>query len=60
MWPFRRRPKRSVESIPTQLKIIRAHIAAMTSELSTTRVLLQRQSDYTAIMLERLDRKRES
>jgi uncharacterized protein YigA (DUF484 family) len=44
------------ESVPTQLKIIRTHIAAMTSEMSTLRVQLGRANDQTAVMLERLTR----
>ena len=45
MWPFQRRrkpaiPTYQVETTPTQLRIIRTHIAAQASELSTLGVQL--------------------
>ncbi len=53
---FRRRPDQiptyepvpktyQVETVPTQLKIIRTHIAAITGELATLRVQLQQAVD---------------
>lgn len=56
MWPFRKRKGPNVESVPTQLKIMRAHIAALTSELSTLRVQLTRANDYTNLMMQRIDK----
>lgn len=52
----RKKPQYTVESVPTQLKIIRTHIAALTSEVSTLRVQLGRANDQAAVMLERLTR----
>ena len=56
MWPFRKRKGPKPESVQTQLKIMRAHIAALTSELSTLRVQLTRANDYTNLMMQRIDK----
>lgn len=53
---LRRRQGPQVESVPTQLRIVRAHIAALTSELSTLRVQVTRANDYTNLMMQRIDK----
>lgn len=50
MWPFRRRrgpatAEYTIESTPVQLRIMRSHIGAMTSELANVRHEIQRLVD---------------